>query len=77
MSSLWAVAIRRPNQWSGVSPFKGRLMDKIPDAEYKVVEHQIAPATRPLSALAISTTFLSKMARTNEEQQLKANSYLW
>ena len=57
--------------------FKGRLMDKIPDAEYKVVEHQIAPATRPLSALAISTTFLSKMARTNEEQQLKANSYLW
>ncbi len=61
----------------GVSPFKGRLMDKIPDAEYKVVEHQIAPATRPLSALAISTTFLSKMARTNEEQQLKANSYLW
>ena len=29
----------------GVSPFKGRLMDEIPDAEYKVVEHQIA---RPL-----------------------------
>jgi hypothetical protein len=31
----------------------------------------------PLSALAISTTFLSKMARTNEEQQPKANSYHW
>jgi hypothetical protein len=27
----------------GVSPFKGRLMDEILDAEYKVVEHQIAP----------------------------------
>ena len=52
-------------------------MDKIPDAEYKVVKHHIAPATRPLSALAISTTFLSKMARTNKEQQLKANPYLW
>ena len=47
MSSLWAVAIRRPNQWSGVSPFKGRLMDEIPDAEYKVVEHQIAPPLDP------------------------------
>jgi hypothetical protein len=32
----------------GVSPFKGRLMDEIPDAEYKVVEHQIAP---PLAGL--------------------------
>jgi hypothetical protein len=31
---------------------------------------------RPLSALAISTTFLSKMARTNKEQP-KANSHLW
>ena len=47
MSSLWAVAIRRPNQWSGVSPFKGRLIDEIPDAEYKVVEHQIAPPLDP------------------------------
>ena len=27
----------------GVSPFKGPLMDEILDAEYKVVEHQIAP----------------------------------
>jgi hypothetical protein len=61
----------------GVSPFKGRPMDEILDAEYKVVEHQIAPPLGPLSALAISTTFLSKMARTNEEQQPKANSYLW
>jgi hypothetical protein len=26
----------------GVSPFKGRLMDKIPDAEYKVVERRLA-----------------------------------
>ena len=33
----------------GVSPFKGRLMDKIPDAEYKVVEHQIAPPLDPSS----------------------------
>ena len=24
----------------GISPFKGRLMDEILDAEYKVVEHQ-------------------------------------
>jgi hypothetical protein len=31
----------------GVSPFKGRLMDEIPDAEYKVVEHQIAPPLDP------------------------------
>jgi hypothetical protein len=53
-------------------------MDEILDAEYKVVEHQIAPPLGPpLSALAISTTFLSKMARTNEEQQLKANSHHW
>jgi hypothetical protein len=36
---------------------------EILDAEYKVVEHQIAPPLGPLSALAISTTFLSKMAR--------------
>jgi hypothetical protein len=28
---------------------KGRLMDKIPDAEYKVVEHQIAPPLDPCS----------------------------
>jgi hypothetical protein len=56
---------------------KGRPMDEILDAEYKVVEHQIAPPLGPLSALAISTTFLSKMARTNEEQQPKANSYHW
>jgi hypothetical protein len=41
----------------GVSPFKGRLMDEILDAEFN--------------------NFLSKMARTNEEQQPKANSYLW
>jgi hypothetical protein len=27
--------------------FKGRLMDKIPDAEYKVVKHQIAPPLDP------------------------------
>ena len=47
-------------------------MDKIPDAEYKVVEHQIAPPLDHLSALAISTTFLSKMARTNEEPRLPA-----
>ena len=32
----------------GVSPFKGRLMDEILDAEYKVVEHQIAPALRAM-----------------------------
>ena len=38
----------------GVSPFKGRPMDEILDAEYKVVEHQIAPPLGPLSALAIS-----------------------
>ena len=31
----------------GVSPFKGPLMDEIPDAEYKVVEHQIAPPLDP------------------------------
>ena len=59
----------------GVSPFKGRPMDEILDAGYKVVEHQIAPPLGPLSALAISTTFLSKMA--DEEQQPEANSYLW
>ena len=41
----------------GVSPFKGRLMDEILDAEYKVVEHQIAPPLGPLSALAISTAW--------------------
>jgi hypothetical protein len=35
-------------------------MDKIPDAEYKVVEHQIAPPLDHLSALAISTTFSPK-----------------
>ena len=50
-------------------------MDEILDAGYKVVEHQIAPPLGPLSALAISTTFLSKMA--DEEQQPEANSYLW
>ena len=32
---------------SGVSSFKGRLMDEIPDAEYKVVEHQIVPPLDP------------------------------
>ena len=31
----------------GVSPFKGRPMDKILDAEYKVVEHQITPPLGP------------------------------
>ena len=36
----------------GVSPFKGRPMDEILDAGYKVVEHQIAPPLGPLSALA-------------------------
>ena len=34
----------------GVSPFKGRLMDEILDAEYKVVEHQIAPPLDPSRA---------------------------
>ena len=33
----------------GVSPFKGRLMDEILDAEYKVVEHQIAPPLDPFA----------------------------
>jgi uncharacterized protein Usg len=47
IGDVLACDIRRPNQWSGVSPFKGRLMDEIPDAEYKVVEHQIAPALDP------------------------------
>ena len=45
-----ACDIPRPNQWSGVSPFKGRLMDEILDAESKVVEHQIAPPLGPLRA---------------------------
>jgi hypothetical protein len=30
----------------GVSPFKGRLMDEILDAEYKVVEQSNRAATR-------------------------------
>ena len=47
IGDVLACDIRRPNQWSGVSPFKGRLMDEIPDAEYKVVEHQIAPPLDP------------------------------
>jgi hypothetical protein len=47
-------------------------------AEYtKSSSIKFAPPLGPLSALAISTTFLSKMARTNEEQQPKANSYHW
>jgi hypothetical protein len=33
----------------GVSPFKGRLMDEILDAEYKVVEHQITPPLELIS----------------------------
>ena len=37
-----------------VSPFKGRLMDEILDAEYKVVEHQIA---RPLDRSQHSWSF--------------------
>ena len=47
IGDVLACDIRRPNQWSGVSSFKGRLMDEIPDAEYKVVEHQIAPPLDP------------------------------
>jgi hypothetical protein len=31
----------------GVSPFKGRLIDELLDAEYKVFEHQIAPPLDP------------------------------
>ena len=60
----------------GVSPFKGRLMDEIPDAEYKVVEIKSRRHSTPLRAGDFDN-FLSKMARTNEEQQPKANSYLW
>jgi hypothetical protein len=56
-------------------------MDDLTDTRHisrlEIVDTGRRPATRPLSALAISTTFLSKMARTNEEQQPKANSYLW
>jgi hypothetical protein len=77
IGDVLACDIRRPNQWSGSRHLRGGRWDEILDAEYKVVEHQIAPPLGPLSALAISTTFLSKMARTNEEQQPKANSYHW
>ena len=49
IGDVLACDIRRPNQWSGVSPFKGRWTDEIPDAEYKVVEHQIAPPLDPCS----------------------------
>ena len=77
IGDVLACDIRRPNQWSGSRHLRGGRWDKILDAEYKVVEHQIAPPLGPLAALAISTTFLSKMARTNEEQQPKANSNHW
>jgi hypothetical protein len=43
---IWDVlAFPTTKSMVGVSPFKGRRMDEILDAEYKVVEHQIA---RPL-----------------------------
>ena len=51
-------------------------MDEIPDAEYKVVEIKSRRHSTPLRAGDFNN-FLSKMARTNEEQQPKANSYLW
>ena len=40
-------ACRPTKSMVGVSPSKGRLMDEILDAEYKVVEHQIAPPLDP------------------------------
>ena len=43
-------------------------MDKIPDAEYKVVEHQIAPPLDPSPRWRFQQLSL-QMARTNEEQQ--------